>query len=104
MSGAKGNEAKIDSRYTDLIRNIYQGAILHVKINEDVTTKKIPIQKGVRQGDSISPKLFTLALEDLIWEQKGVNVDGKFLSHLRFANDIVFMSTDAANLKLCCMN
>lgn len=36
---------------------------------------------GVRQGDTSSPKLFTLALEDvfgrLTWDQKGINVDGK---------------------------
>lgn len=50
----------------------------------------------------ISPKLFTLALEDvfgrLTWDQRGISVDGKRLSHLRFADDIVFFSSDADEL------
>lgn len=56
----------------------------------------IPIEKGVRQGDTISPKLFTAALQwsmkSLDWEGKGIPVDGRFLSNLRFADDIVIFS------------
>ena len=56
----------------------------------------IPINRGVRQGDPISPKLFTAALEDmfrkLIWENHGIMVDGELLSHLRFADDIVLFA------------
>lgn len=96
------SNARIDSRYTNLIEDIYKDATLHVKIDENTTTDKIPIQRGVRQGDSISPKLFTLALEDvfkkLSWQQKGVNIDGRYLNHLRFADDIVLMSTNAGEL------
>ncbi|VDP58864.1 unnamed protein product [Heligmosomoides polygyrus] len=46
---------------------------------------KIPIEKGVRQGDTISPKLFTPALQDamkdLNWYDKGYLVDGKRISN-----------------------
>ena len=58
---------------------------------------KIRIKKGVRQGDTISPKLFTATLEctfrRLNWENKGVKIDGEFLSNLRFADDI-FLCTE----------
>ncbi|KAK6762035.1 hypothetical protein RB195_022940 [Necator americanus] len=57
----------------------------------------IPIGKGVRQGDTISPKLFTAALQwimkSLSWEERGIRVDGRFLSNLRFADDIVLFSS-----------
>lgn len=50
------------------------------------------------QGDTISPKLFTLILEDILkklkWQTKAINVDGSFLTHLRFAEDIVLFSSD----------
>lgn len=35
--------ARIDSRYTNIVRNIYEGATLTVKINEDLATEKISI-------------------------------------------------------------
>ncbi|CAF4674817.1 unnamed protein product, partial [Rotaria socialis] len=58
----------------------------------------IPINRGVRQGDTISPKLFTAALEDvfrtLSWENRGIMVDGELLTHLRFADDIVLFAYD----------
>ncbi|WKY12960.1 hypothetical protein Q1695_004071 [Nippostrongylus brasiliensis] len=48
----------------------------------------ILIEKGVRRGDTISPKLFPAALQwvmkSLDWDEKGMRVDGKFLLNLRF--------------------
>ena len=59
--------------------------------------EKIRIKRGVRQGDTISPKLFTATLESIFrrlnWENKGVKIDGEFLSNLRFADDI-FLCTE----------
>ena len=55
-------------------------------------SEKFRIKKGVRQGDTISPKLFTATLESIFrrlnWEKKSVKIDGEFLSNLRFADDI----------------
>ena len=60
-------------------------------------SEKIRIKRGVRQGDTISSKLFTATLESIFrrlnWENKGVKIDGEFLSHLRFADDI-FLCTE----------
>ncbi|MFH4977278.1 hypothetical protein AB6A40_003987 [Gnathostoma spinigerum] len=58
---------------------------------------KIPIAKGVRQGDTISPKLFAACLESVFrkisW-RGGVNINGDVLTHLRFADDIVILAKD----------
>ena len=56
-------------------------------------SEKIRIKRGVRQDDTISPKLFTATLESifrrLYWENKGVKIDGYFLSNLLCADDII---------------
>ena len=66
-------------------------------------SEKIRIKRGVRQGDTISPKLFTATLESIFrrlnWENKGVKIDGEFLSNLRFADDIFHK-----NYNRCCKN
>ena len=66
-----------------------------VHLNKESET--IRIKRGVRQGDTISPKLFTATLESIFrrlnWENKGVNIDGEFLYNLHFADDI-FLSTE----------
>lgn len=76
---------------------------MQVTIDEDIKTSKIPIKRGVRQGDTISPKLFTLTLEDVFkgldWQDKGINIDGTRLNHLRFADDIILISNSSEQLK-----
>lgn len=97
------NNARVDSRYKNLMEYIYNHATSQVKITEEQITNKIQIKKGVRQGDTISPKLFTLALEDmfkrLMWQNKGININGRRLNHLRFADDIVLISSSITELE-----
>ncbi|CAD6196592.1 unnamed protein product [Caenorhabditis auriculariae] len=64
------------------------------------------------KGDTISPKLFSTALEDAMrqlgwdeehdWEDstdiRGINIDGKVLTNLRFADDIVLFSSSTTEL------
>ncbi|VDO69538.1 unnamed protein product [Heligmosomoides polygyrus] len=56
----------------------------------------VDVKRAVRQGDTISPKLFSATLENVMreleWEDMGVRVDGQQLHHLRFADDIVLMT------------
>ena len=59
----------------------------------------------MRQGDNISPKLFTACLQDAIiinkinWEDKEINIDGEHLSHLIFADDIVLVAKSPEELE-----
>ncbi|CAK1580164.1 unnamed protein product [Parnassius mnemosyne] len=49
-----------------------------------------------------SPKLFTAALEDafklLDWKGYGININGEYITHLRFADDIVPMAESLEDL------
>ncbi|CAH2088991.1 unnamed protein product [Euphydryas editha] len=57
----------------------------------------------VHQGDVISPKLFTAALEDIFktfdWDGKGIYVYGTHLNHLRYADDVLIIAECADHLK-----
>ncbi|WKY01632.1 hypothetical protein Q1695_015557 [Nippostrongylus brasiliensis] len=57
---------------------------------------RINVKRGVRQGDTISPKLFNASLETIMrtleWDDMGVKIDGRQLHHLRFADDIVLIT------------
>lgn len=91
----------IDDRYIEILRNLYKSATMTVQLTEN--TNPIQIQKGVRQGDVISPKLFNNALEDIFktldWTEKGININGMYLSHLRYADDIVITAESESELQ-----
>ena len=84
------------------LRLIYQEATARVKLEN--TGEKFNIMKGVRQGDPLSPKLFSAILEDVCrrcdWpETAGINVDGERLSVLRFADDLVLICSTPDDLQ-----
>ena len=85
----------------------------YVKIVEDISKEsyaeidffgepcRIEIKKGVRQGDTISPKLFVATLESLFRRMKwneGIRIDGEILTHLLFADDCVLFAKGADEL------
>ena len=50
--------------YVQIIENIYFNATARIHI-DGMESEPFPIKRGVRQGDPISPKLFTAAIEDI---------------------------------------
>uniref|UniRef100_A0A914VSR4 Reverse transcriptase domain-containing protein n=1 Tax=Plectus sambesii TaxID=2011161 RepID=A0A914VSR4_9BILA len=54
----------------------------------------ILVARGVKQGDTISPKLFNISLEEIFrklnWSS-GININGEWFNHLRFADNIVIV-------------
>ena len=92
----------VEAAYVTLLRDVYNGATSTLKLHRD--SDKIKLQRGVRQGDNISPKLFTACLQDAIinkinWEDNGINIDGEHLSHLIFAEDIVLAAKSPEELE-----
>ena len=81
---------------------MYTDVTARIHINEQVS-EEIKILKGVRQGDPLSPKLFTATIQDAFrkkeLEERGLNIDGENLSELRFADDIALITTTVRNME-----
>nr|XP_013189558.1 unnamed protein product [Amyelois transitella] len=93
--------ARVDHRYNQLIARVYQNAKMKVSIPQ--MTNPINIKRGVRQGDNLSPKLFTLVVEDVFkklnWQKRGISISGARLTNLRFADDIVLFADNPTELQ-----
>ena len=92
----------VDEAYLNILRNLYSEATSVLRLHKD--SEKFKLGRGARQGDNISPKLFTSCLQHAIinkinWENKGVRIDGEHLSHLIFADDIVLIANSTSKLQ-----
>lgn len=94
-------EQGVANVYIGLIESIYKGSNSRIKL--ETKGHSFPINKGVRQGDPLSPKLFNAVLEHVFrgldWDNYGLNINGKQLNHLRFADDIIILEEDPKKLE-----
>ncbi|EPB67967.1 reverse transcriptase [Ancylostoma ceylanicum] len=86
-------EQGVERKYVDVLKDCYPNRTTKFRpFNRPIVG---PIKKGVRQGDPISPNLFSAVLESVIrkcdWDDFGVNINRRMLNHLRFA-DIVLLT------------
>ena len=93
VMNAIGNHG-VDMDYVALLTHIYNNGKASIRL--DTESQKFPLQRGVRQGDIISPKLFNAGLEEkfrrLDWDNRGLMINEGKINHLRFANDIMLIS------------
>ena len=65
-----GEEQGIEDVCIEILKDIYTDSSVPVHMHKDI--EKIRIKRGVRQGDTISPKLFTATPESIFrrlnWE------------------------------------
>lgn len=84
----------VPESYIQIIKQMY--AKNKTRIITDIEGEYFEVKKGVKQGDPLSSILFNCALEEIFrklnWEGKGINVNGVWLSNLRFADDIVLIA------------
>jgi hypothetical protein len=63
----------------------------------------VKIGRGVRQGDTLSPKVFTAALEEVFkkanLEKMGIDIDGEILTDLIFADDVALTTTSVEEME-----
>ena len=85
----------------DLLKSLYANNT--ARIIMDRPGPYFKIQRGVKQGDPLSPILFNSALEEIFrelsWEQYGINVNGSKLNNLRFADDVVLIAKSCGELE-----
>ena len=80
--------------YVQILENIYDKATARIHI-DGMESEPFPIKRGVRQGDPISPKLFTSAIEEIFKKAElssGIEIDGETLTDLRFADDVALLT------------
>lgn len=92
----------VEKKYIRIIKNIYKNSTAKVKLEREGEESRI--KRGVRrQGDPLSPKLFSAVLEDIFrnldWDIYGLNINGRNLNHLRFAHDLIICARTMNTLK-----
>ena len=79
-------EQGIEDVYIEILTDIYIYKDNSVTVHLHKESEKIRIKRGIRQGDTISPKLFTATLESIFGRLNWEN-------NLRFGDDI-FLCTE----------
>lgn len=91
----------VHNKYIRLLKNIYEN--MKARVRTERLGEHFHIKKGVRQGDPLSPKLFSATLEhvfrQLEWDDYGININGVLLNHLRFADDLILISENPETLQ-----
>ena len=89
---------------TCLLRNLYAGQEATVRTGQG-TMNWFQIRKGVCQGCILSPCLFNLYAENIMWNarldeaQAGIKIAGRTISNLRYADDITLKAGSKEELK-----
>ena len=87
----------IPDHLTCLLRNLYAGQEATVRTGHG-TTDWFEIGKGVCQSCILSPCLFNLYADYIIWNagldeaQAGIKISGRNINNLRYANDTTLMA------------
>ena len=85
-----------------MIQNLYWNQTASIKLEEG-ESDSFAIKRGVRQGCILSPKLFNLYTEDIFKQADklpGVNIGGKNITNLRYADDTALIAESAQGLQL----
>lgn len=92
-----------------ILKNFYEKSITRIKLDKE--SEWFPINRGVKQGDPLSPNIFNAVLEHIFkqmnWTGKGIKIkfrnfnlyQFKYLNNLRFADDIAIIAKSEAELK-----
>ena len=94
----------IPDHLTCLLRNLYASQEVTVRTGQE-TTDWFQIGKGVCQGCILSPWLFNLYAEYIMWNagldeaQTGIKISGRNINNLRYSDDTTFMAERNKELK-----
>ena len=103
----------VPEQYLALLKQIYRDQVAYV--HAGARSRNISIERGVRQGDPLSALLFIAIMQDLCgtlqvkWAKAsarrkghpfGIEIakDGRFLTNLRFADDVLLVAQSKSDL------
>ena len=93
---------------TCLLRNLYAGQEATIRTGHR-TTDWFQIGKGVCQGCVLSPCVFNLCTEYIMWNarldeaQAGIKIAGRTINNLKYADDTTLMAESEEELKILLM-
>ena len=92
----------INGKIFNAIDQLYSKTVSRVKLNQ-FKTNWFEVNSGVRQGDSLSPTLFNIYINDLIIDLNsmdlGVDINGRRVCCLLYADDIVIFCNTESDLQ-----
>ncbi|KAE9413670.1 hypothetical protein Angca_006203, partial [Angiostrongylus cantonensis] len=84
----------VSTQSIKILRKLYKN--FTTKISPFYNDINIDVKRGDRQDGTISPKLLTSALQNVMrtleWDNMGLKIDSRQLHHLRFADDMVVIT------------
>ena len=94
----------IKGRALAFIQSLYSTSEVVVRVGSHLS-EPFPLKRGLRQGCPMSPVLFDIFINDILdgLEEFGVEVpgvDGRKLSGLMFADDVVILAPNQTNLRI----
>ena len=100
----KLNKMGVSSQFTKVLESMYSQGSFSVKISSEKVTESRPYTTGCYQGDNLSPTLFSLFVNDIFPCLESVdgwppNLDGKPVTGLLYADDLVLLSTSVLGLQ-----
>ena len=92
----------VDGKFYRTIKTLYRNDVSCVKIN-NCNTDWFEISSGVRQGDTLSPSLLSLFINELAVKLKnlniGIDINGKTVCTLFYADNIVLFAENEEDLQ-----
>ena len=104
-------DGKVDASIIGALRRLYANMRASVVLGDGQESRGVNVQRGVRQGDPLSPLLFNLILNQVleevrtIWETRGYGTNvgstlrGRRLTHVAFADDMTLVSRSWLSMK-----
>ena len=96
---SKLKSCDIDAMDLRMIQNLYWNQTASIRLEEG-ESDSFAIQRGVRHGCILSPKLFNLYIFKQADKLPGVSIGGKNITNLRFADDTGLIADSAQGLQL----